>query len=147
MIASLGRPNRLGVKGWALGGRWGLERYLYTLHRVTGLGLLAYFLMHIFVTTTRAFGQGAWERSMRAVAGPLFEFGEYLVFAAFAFHALNGIRLTLVELFGAVGPAIEPIYPYRTSLDVQRPLAVAALLLAAVVAALGGLDVFLLGGE
>jgi len=147
MIENAGHPNRLGVKGWVVGGRWGLERYLYTLHRVTGLGLLAYFLLHIFVTSSRALGRAAWQRSMQAVAGPLFELGEYLVFAAFAFHAANGIRLVLVELFGAVGPAIEPVYPYRTSLDVQRPLAIAALLLAAVVAVLGGLDFFLLGGE
>ena len=38
-----GHPNRLGLKGWVAGGRWGPDRYLYTLHRVTGLGLLLYF--------------------------------------------------------------------------------------------------------
>jgi len=54
MIRIEGRPNRLGMRGWAVGGRWGLERYLYTLHRVTGLALLAYFLLHIFVTSSRA---------------------------------------------------------------------------------------------
>ena len=39
MLKTRGYPNRLGVKGWAVGGHWGPERYLYTLHRVTGLGL------------------------------------------------------------------------------------------------------------
>ena len=42
MLDNKGHPNRLGVWGWLGGGRWGLERYLYTLHRVTGLGLLGH---------------------------------------------------------------------------------------------------------
>ena len=96
-------PNRLGVFGWLGGGRWGPDRYLYSLHRVTGLGLLAYFLVHVFVTASRAVGQQAWETSMAKVSGPLFYFGEYLVFVAFAFHAINGLRLVFAELGLGVG--------------------------------------------
>ena len=59
-----GHPNRLGVWGWVGGGSWGPDRYLYTLHRVTGLGLLFYFLVHIVVTSSRALGEGAWDASM-----------------------------------------------------------------------------------
>jgi succinate dehydrogenase / fumarate reductase cytochrome b subunit len=143
MIQHKGHPNRLGIPGWLGGGRWGPERYLYTLHRLTGLGLLAYFLMHILVTTSRALGQEAWEATMLRVAGPVFVFGEYLVFLAFAFHAVNGVRLVLVELGFGVGKPIEPIYPYRTSLNVQRPLAVGTMILAAALAILGGFDFFL----
>jgi len=139
-----GLPNRLGIRGWVGGGRWGLERYLYTLHRVTGLGLLLYFLLHILVTTSRAFGPEAWERAMGAVSGGVFKIGEYLVFAAFAFHAVNGIRLVIVELGWGVGKPIEPVYPYRTSVDAQRFLAVGALLIAGIIAALGAADLFLL---
>lgn len=137
------RSNRLGILGWLGGGRWGPERYLYALHRVTGLGLLAYFLLHIVVTSSRALGPEAWEASMQRVTGPLFTLGEYLVFLAFAFHACNGIRLVLVELGLGVGRPIEPVYPYRTSLHVQRPLAVVMMILAGVVAVVGGLDFFL----
>lgn len=144
MLEYKGRTNRLGIWGWLGGGRWGWERYLYTLHRVTGLGLLAYFLLHIGLTTFRALGEPAWEAAMARVSGPLFVAGEYLVFLAFAFHAVNGIRLVLVELGFAVGKPIEPVYPYRTSVDVQRPLAVGVMVVAAVVAALGGMDFFLL---
>jgi succinate dehydrogenase / fumarate reductase, cytochrome b subunit len=136
-LTNLGRPNRLGIWGWLGGGRWGMERYLYALHRVTGLGLLSYFLLHIFVTSARAFSPEAWKKSMDSVTGLPFKVGEYLVFLAFAFHAVNGIRLVLVELGFAVGKPIEPVYPYRTSVDVQRPLAVGALLVAFVVAVIG----------
>ena len=83
-MESRGHPNRLGIRGWVGGGRWGFERYLYTLHRLTGLGLLAYFVMHIFVTSARALGPESWQQTMDVVSGPLFRLGEYLVFAAFA---------------------------------------------------------------
>jgi succinate dehydrogenase / fumarate reductase cytochrome b subunit len=144
MLDNKARPNRLGIWGWLGGGRWGYERYLYTLHRVTGLGILAYFLLHIFVTASRRLGSAAWQASMDAVSGMPFKIGEFLVFAAFAFHAINGIRLVLIELGWAVGPPIEPVYPYRTSVDVQRPLAVASMLVAAVLVVLGSLSFFVL---
>jgi len=144
MLESKGHPNRLGIWGWLGGGRWGAERYLYTLHRLTGLGLLAYFLLHIVVTSSRALGTTAWQQAMGAVTGPLFKLGEYLVFVAFAFHAVNGIRLGIIELGFGVGRPIEPVYPYRTSLDVQRPIAVAVLLVAAVVIVMGTLNFWVL---
>ena len=144
MLKVQGHPNRLGVWGWAAGGRWGLERYLYTLHRLTGLGLLAYFLLHIVVTSSRAFGQASWERAMARVGGSVFHFGEYLVFAAFAFHAVNGIRLAIVELGFGVGKPIEPVYPYKTSVDYQRTLAIASLLISGAILVLGTLDFFVL---
>jgi succinate dehydrogenase / fumarate reductase, cytochrome b subunit len=139
MIENKGRPNRLGIVGWLAGGRWGFERYMYTLHRVTGLGILAYFLMHIFVTASRAAGQVKWDATMAQVSGPLFKVGEYLVFLAFAFHAVNGIRLVLVELGFAIGKPIEPVYPYRTSVHEQRPLAIGVMILAAILAIAGGI--------
>ena len=95
--------------------------------------------MHIGVTASRAFGQDAWAAAMGTVKGPLFSAGEYLVFAAFAFHALNGIRLGLVELGFAIGAPIEPVYPYRTSVDEQRPLAIGVMILAAILAIVGGI--------
>ena len=137
-------PNRLGIWGWLGGGRWGFERYLYALHRVTGLGLLAYFLLHIVVTSSRVWGEASWDRSMRMVHGPLFTAGEYLVFLAFAFHAVNGVRLGIIELGFGVGKPIEPVYPYATSVGRQRPLAIAVMLLAAAIAIWGGLDFFVL---
>jgi succinate dehydrogenase / fumarate reductase cytochrome b subunit len=136
-------PNRLGLRGWVGGGRWGVDRYLYTLHRVTGLGLILYFVLHIIVTSARAFGQETWDDVMGRVSGPLGLAGEYLVFLAFAFHAVNGIRLVLVELGFGLGPPEEPIFPYKTSVQRQRPLALLVLLVAAVLAVWGGYDFFL----
>ena len=131
--------NRLKVRGWAVGGRWGIDRYAYTLHRITGLSILAYFLMHICVTSLRAWDIYLWTEG-GFLHQPIFRVGELLVFAAFAFHAFNGLRLFFVELGFAVGKPIEPVYPYKTSLGVQRPLFVLMMLFAAVFFAAGGYE-------
>jgi len=128
--------NRIGIWGWLGGGRWGIERYAYILHRLTGLGILFYFLLHIVVTSLRTKGIYLWTDN-GPLHQPIFEFGEFLVFAAFAYHACNGIRLVLVELGVGVGKPIEPIYPYKTSLNVQRPLLICMMVLAAIILAIG----------
>lgn len=139
-IESLKRyPNSLGIWGWLGGGRWGLERYAYVLHRLTGLGLLVYFLMHIFVTALRVKGIYLWTNG-RFFDRPAFRVGEFLVFAAFAYHALNGLRLVLVELGLAVGRPLEPVYPYKSSIGVQRPLLIAMMALAALLLLAGGAE-------
>jgi succinate dehydrogenase / fumarate reductase, cytochrome b subunit len=124
--------NRLGIGGWLGGGRWGIDRYAYILHRVTGLGILLYFLMHIVVTSLRATGIYLWTDG-QMLNGGIFKIGEFLVFAAFVYHACNGIRLVLVEMGFAVGKPIEPVYPYKTSLGVQRPVFVVMMIIAAII--------------
>lgn len=131
--------NRLGLWGWLGGGRWGFERYAYALHRLTGLGILLYFLMHIVVTSLRAKGIYLWTNG-GPLQKPIFRIGEFLVFAAFAYHAFNGLRLVLVELGVAVGKPFEPVYPYKTSLGAQRPLMIAMMILAALVLLTGGAE-------
>ncbi len=140
MMAEIERyDNRLGLWGWLGGGRWGVERYAYALHRITGLGILFYLLIHIVVTSLRAEGIYLWTKGA-ILDKPVFKFGEFLVFAAFAYHAFNGLRLVLVELGVAVGKPFEPVYPYRTSLAVQRPLMIVMMILAALLLIAGGVE-------
>ena len=132
--------NRLGIIGWLGGGRWGVERYLYIIHRITGIGILLFFMMHIFESSLRVFGPATWNSAMETLKQPLFKVGEIAVFCGFVFHALNGLRLILIELGLAVGRAEEPIYPYRSSLNTQRPLMVVMMILCALLIIAGGYD-------
>ncbi len=134
--------NNLGLMGWLGGGRYGAERYAYALHRLTGLGILAYFLMHIFVTGTRLGGPEQWDSTMAFFGTPTFKIGEFLVFLAFVYHAINGIRLVLVELGYMVGKPGLPAYPYHYSTLRQRPLFVAVMVIAAVLMIIGGADFY-----
>ena len=135
-------PNQLGVRGWAIGGKWSFERYMYTLHRLSALALLFYFVLHIFVTSARVIDQATWEKFMGHLTQPYVNLGEYFVFLAFCFHAFNGMRLILIEMFGAVGKPIEPIYPYKTSLHTTRPMMIFFFLLMIVVMVAGSWDFF-----
>ncbi len=134
------RSNRQGIRGWLSGGRYGLERKLYILHRLTGLALIFYLPLHIYVTAARVKGEEQWDGTMATLHHPLFVFGEYLLFVAFAFHALNGLRLVLTELGYFIGEPQRPIYPHVTSVDRQRPLAIFIMVVFAAVILVAGYD-------
>jgi succinate dehydrogenase / fumarate reductase cytochrome b subunit len=134
--------NNLGLLGWLGGGRYGAERYAYALHRLTGLGILAYFLLHIFVTGSRLGGPERWDRAMAFFSTPFFKIGEFLVFLAFAYHAINGIRLVLVELGYMIGKPGLPAYPYNYSTLRQRPLFIAVMVIALALMIIGGADFY-----
>ena len=136
------RKNQLGLWGWLGGGRYGMDRYAYSLHRLTGLGILAYFIMHIFVTGRRVGGPEQWERTMATLGAPSFKIGEFLVFLAFAYHAINGIRLVLVELGWLIGKPGLQSYPYSYSTLRQKPVLVVAMVLAAAIMIIGGADFY-----
>ncbi|MBM3119435.1 MAG: hypothetical protein FJ006_07810 [Chloroflexi bacterium] len=116
------RQNYLGATGWLWAGNYKIERYLYILHRITGLGILLFLLLHLIMTTVfRIQGQDVWEATMRILHNPWFKIGEYLVAVAFVYHGLNGLRLIIQELGFALGRPTPPIYPYRDSLRKKRP--------------------------
>jgi len=115
-----GRPRRRrfsdahrGVKGWLNPTQLNLERYLYTLHRITGLGILVYLFLHILEVGSRAWGGEAYEATIAALRGPVYDAGLYVMVLGLLFHGLNGIRLILAELGISVGKPRRPAYPYR----------------------------------
>lgn len=134
--------TRLGLKGWAYAGRYSFERYLYLGHRLSGLGLLAYMVLHIVETANRMRGEQAWAELMALFASPPFKVIEYLLFAAAVFHAMNGIRLLITELGFFLGKPKEPVYPYSTSVMRHRPLTYAIMVLAGLIILLGGSSLF-----
>jgi succinate dehydrogenase / fumarate reductase cytochrome b subunit len=129
---------------WA--GNYKLERYLYILHRITGLGILLFLLLHLMMTTVfRIQGQDVWETTMSILHNPWFKIGEYLVVIAFVYHALNGLRLILQELGFLMGRPTPPIYPYRDSLRKKRPWTIAMIAVVVILALVFFYD-FVAGG-
>jgi succinate dehydrogenase / fumarate reductase cytochrome b subunit len=134
------RRNYLGAGGWVWGGKYKLERYLYLLHRVTGLGIILFVIIHLIITTIfRIQGQDIWEATMRVLHNPWFKVGEYLVVLAFIYHSLNGLRLILQELGFALGKPTPPIYPWKDSLRKKRPWTIVVI---AIVVILAGVFLF-----
>ena len=118
------RQNSLGPAGWIWAGKYKLERYLYFLHRITGLGLLLFFLIYLVVITIlQTQGRDAWGVTLSLVHNKWFG----IVVVVFIYHSLNGLRLTLQETGFALGRPALPFYPYQDSLRKKRPLTIVML--------------------
>jgi succinate dehydrogenase / fumarate reductase cytochrome b subunit len=72
--------------------------WAWILHRITGLGLTIYILVHIIALTGLLKGPTAFNEEMKLFSSPLFVFGEWLLGALVMFHSINGIRIVLVDL-------------------------------------------------
>ena len=140
------RQNRLGAAGWVWAGNYKLERYLYILHRATGVVILLFLMLHLIMTTVfRIQGQDIWEATMVLLHNPWFKIGEYLICVAFVYHALNGLRLILQELGFLLGKPKPPIYPYKDSLRKKRPFTIAIAVVIVILALVFFYD-FIIGG-
>jgi succinate dehydrogenase / fumarate reductase cytochrome b subunit len=125
--------NSLGWRGWVWGGRYRLERYLYTAHRLAGLVLLLFLLVHLTaILTFRLQGVNAFAGVHLMFRDPLWRGLGVLAMAALSFHAANGLRLSLQELGYLLGRPSPPVFPYRDGLRRKRWITVTAMLLALV---------------
>jgi len=67
---------------------------------------------------------------------------EYLLFVMAVFHAMNGLRLMLIEFGFFLGKPKDPIYPYSTSVLRHRPLTYIVMIIALVIMILGSSSLF-----
>ncbi len=74
--------------------------FSYWLHRLTGIGLAIYLLMHTFVLSSAISGKAAFNERMGAVQNPFFAVLEIFLIAGVFIHMLNGLRITLADFFG-----------------------------------------------
>lgn len=75
----------------------------WLLHRITGLALAAYLVVHIASIHTAAHGPQALDAELAGFRTPLFAVAEWLLIAAVAFHAFNGLRIIAVDAFDLTG--------------------------------------------
>ena len=107
---------REGLKGWLNPGKigkFGIERLAWLLMRLTGLGLLAYFIGHIYETSHILDGKAVWDKSLemtQTTEGHLFL---ALVIGMCVFHTGNRIRLMIAQMGYGIGKAQRPDYPYK----------------------------------
>jgi succinate dehydrogenase / fumarate reductase cytochrome b subunit len=73
--------------------------FAWFLHRVTGLLLLIYLFMHLWVLGSAQMGPEAFDARLRMVQSPIFHFLEIgLVFVIF-YHMINGLSITIMDFF------------------------------------------------
>ncbi len=104
--------NKEGIAGMANPGRYGIERVAYWLMRLSGLGLLAYFVAHIYETSNILRGQVGWDELLEIISTTEGHIFLTLVIGMCVFHTVNGIRVMLGHGGVGVGKPARPDYPY-----------------------------------
>ena len=66
-------------------------------HRISGLAILGFLVIHVWDTANAHFYPELYEWSIDLFKHPLFAVGEIGVMAAVLYHAFNGIRITLLD--------------------------------------------------
>ena len=74
-------------------GTWG-----YILHRLTGLALTGYILIHIYLVSG-LHNRPAWQSEMEIFRNPFLIILEWCLFSVVVYHAMNGIRIFIIDYF------------------------------------------------
>jgi succinate dehydrogenase / fumarate reductase cytochrome b subunit len=91
-------------------GREGM--WTWILHRLTGLGVLFFLIIHVVETGLVIYSPGFYDEALELYQNPVFRFAELLIFFSVLFHAVNGLRII-----------IQDFWPFTEHLAVQRRLA------------------------
>ena len=70
----------------------------WALHRLTGLGLVLFMILHIFGMGMIAFNPPLHDAMIELYKTPLFSLGELALAFCLVFHAINGTRIAILEL-------------------------------------------------
>ena len=78
-----------------------LGSWAWILHRLSGLALIFYLTLHIWVINTLTQGAEKFNELMVFLNSPLFKFLEVGLWGIILFHAFNGVRIILIDFFKA----------------------------------------------
>jgi succinate dehydrogenase / fumarate reductase, cytochrome b subunit len=77
-------------------------QWAFYLHRLSGLAILAYLLIHVISIGSVMLGESAYMAIHKTYGLPFFRLGLIGVAGAVAYHAFNGLRIILMD-FTAFG--------------------------------------------
>ncbi len=75
-------------------GMWG-----WVLHRITGVAIFFFLLVHILDTALVRVSPEAYNAVIGTYKTPIMGLGEAALVAAIGFHALNGLRVILIDFW------------------------------------------------
>lgn len=78
-------------------GKFGM--WSWVLHRITGVAIFFFLLVHVLDTSLVRLSPEAYNAVIGTYKTPLIGLGELGLVAAILFHALNGIRVILIDFW------------------------------------------------
>jgi len=99
-----GVKNKEGIRGWFSHLNLGIHRFSFIGMRVSGLGLLAFFIYHVIHTSSIVDGRSGWVEAQTIFFAPEWRYAMILVIGFAIFHTINGIRLIFNESGYGLGP-------------------------------------------
>ncbi len=90
--------------------RWHLGSIAWILHRITGLLLVFYLLLHIWVIHHITSGPEGFNKVMSVVQKPIFLLLEIGLLGTVLYHAFNGVRIMIVEFADNAAGAHKAIF-------------------------------------
>ncbi|HEX6970694.1 MAG TPA: succinate dehydrogenase, cytochrome b556 subunit [Limnochordia bacterium] len=79
--------------------RGGLSMWTWIFHRVTGIGILVFLFAHIIDTVSIGWGPEVYNTVTQIYHIPLFRFMEVVLMVAVIYHAVNGLRIILIDFW------------------------------------------------
>lgn len=77
----------------------GVGQWSWALHRITGVGVLIFLCLHILDTFLIILGPEHYNTIINLYRVPAFRVMEVGLFACVLFHALNGVRIILIDFW------------------------------------------------
>ena len=78
-------------------------------HRLSGVGVLVYLIMHIVETSTVALGPDVYNAALGLFHNLPARLGEIVLMAALVYHALNGIRVIIMDFWPRTTALYRPL--------------------------------------
>lgn len=78
-------------------GREGM--WTWIIHRVSGLGILLFLIIHVVETATVIYFPDVYDDFLTAYKSPLFRVAELVIFFGVLYHAINGLRIILQDFW------------------------------------------------
>lgn len=75
------------------------EMFAWILHRITGLALVLYLILHVWGLKSLSDPE-AFNNFIAHYHSPLVKFLEFLLLGAVIYHGLNGLRIVLIDFLG-----------------------------------------------
>ncbi|WP_344783397.1 succinate dehydrogenase, cytochrome b556 subunit [Microbacterium kribbense] len=69
----------------------------WVLHRITGIGIFFFLLVHVLDTALIRVSPNAYDAVIGTYKQPIMGIGEIVLVAAIAYHAYNGLRVIIVD--------------------------------------------------